>query len=98
MTLTNSIAEQVSLSLTWSQISEDRSVHDVAHIMFLTDDLNSQILDLQEANESSVDEIKAAENKIKQLAGDNETLRATQASSMRDLEDENRHLKHEVRP
>ena len=62
-----------------------------------TDDLNSQILDLQEANEASGEEIKAAENKIKQLAGDNETLRATQASNMRDLEDENRHLKHEVR-
>ena len=98
MTITTSIAEEISLSLTWSQISEDRSFRDVAHIMFLTDDLNSQILDLQEANESSVDEIKAAENKIKQLAGDNETLRATQASSMRDLEDENGHLKHEVRP
>ena len=32
----------------------------------------------------------------KQLAGDNETLRATQASNMRDLEEDNRHLKHEV--
>ena len=61
-----------------------------------TDELNSQILDLQEANEASGEEIKAAENKIKQLAGDNETLRATQASNMRDLEDENRHIKHEV--
>ena len=62
----------------------------------ITDELNSQILDLQEANEASGEELKAAENKIKQLAGDNETLRATQASNMRDLEDENRHIKHEV--
>ena len=27
-----SVAEQTSLSLTWSQISEDRFSHDVAHI------------------------------------------------------------------
>ena len=59
-------------------------------------ELQSQIQDLQEANESAVEEISAAENKIKQLAGDNETLRATQASNMRDLEEDNRHLKHEV--
>ena len=32
----------------------------------------------------------------KQLAGDNKTLRTTQASNMRDLEEDNRHLKHEV--
>ena len=62
----------------------------------LVGELQSQIQDLQEANESAVEEISAAENKIKQLAGDNETLRATQASNMRDLEEDNRHLKHEV--
>ncbi|XP_060589378.1 microtubule-associated protein futsch-like isoform X3 [Ruditapes philippinarum] len=60
------------------------------------DELNSQIQDLMEAHDAASEEIHAAERKVKELAGENETLRVTQSDRLRDIEDENRHLKLEL--
>jgi hypothetical protein len=49
-----------------------------------------------EAHDAASEEIHAAERKVKELAGENETLRVTQSDRLRDIEDENRHLKLEV--
>lgn len=63
----------------------------------ITAELNGQIQDLQEAHETTVAELNASEARVKELARESETLRITQSDRVRQMEDDNRFYKAEVR-
>ncbi|CAC5373681.1 unnamed protein product [Mytilus coruscus] len=59
-------------------------------------DLQSQVQDLQEANESAVLEVNNSDRKIKELTKQNESLRTTQNVGHQDLHAENRMLHDKI--
>ncbi|WAR07410.1 hypothetical protein MAR_017368 [Mya arenaria] len=60
------------------------------------DELKSQVQDLHEANEAAMEEVRAGERRIKELAAEKETLRVTQDDRTRDLQEEVRHQRTEL--
>jgi hypothetical protein len=59
-------------------------------------DLESQVQDLQEANETAVAELANTERKMEDLQRANEVLRLGQGSQNLDLQEENQRLQDQV--
>lgn len=59
-------------------------------------DLESQVQDLQEANETAVAELSNTERKVEELQRAKETLRLGQGSQNLDLQEENQRLHDQV--
>ena len=71
------------------------STYKYAYLWFVAD-LESQIQDLQEANETAVGELANTERKLEDLQRRNEALQLGQGSQNLDLQEENQRLHDQV--
>jgi len=66
-------------------------------LSFVTEDLQSQMRDVNEAHESTVNKLSLSENEITKLKEDNRSLRMALRNRSQELDEENIRLRDQVR-